>query len=209
MEKLLNCIIVDKNVTNIEILSEYIAQISFIELKAIFDNPMEALTYSQQNAIDLLIADIDMPELLGVQLAECIALQSTTQVIFMSEFAEKMYEALRQHSALDYLPKDVSFERFEKSIVKFVNLSKANLDKYKDIPSQILDKAFQNWHKLSKTERKILHLVATGKTTKEVADKQFTTAGTIEVHRNNIRKKLELSPSVNLRTVAMFLEENT
>ena len=120
--KSLKCIIIDDEIGAITILENYIARISYLELKKSFRNSVKALNYllSAENIdIDIVFLDIDMPELDGMQIAEILK-DRDVKVIFTtaySEFAVKSYEK----NAIDYLLKPFSFERFDKCLKKLKN----------------------------------------------------------------------------------------
>ena len=206
--QILTCVIVDDEIGNTVVLSHYVSQIPYLNLKKIFQKPTEALAYLLKNPTDLLITDITMPELSGIRLYECLITEVQIQVIFISGYADQLVESLK-YSVVDYLQKPVGFERFEKATKKFLKLIQVDTNKFGEIPSEILEKALKDYDKLSKAEHKVLQLIAEGKTTKEVADIQSISEGTVEVHRNSIRKKLELPKSVKLTVIAQYLVENT
>jgi DNA-binding NarL/FixJ family response regulator len=203
----LTCVIVDDEVMNTDILTDYVSQIPYLDLKVVFQDPIEALAFLLKNPTDLLIVDIVMPQLTGIQLYECIATQVDTQVIFISGYAEKIYEVLQKYTVVDCLAKPISFKRFEEAVEIFMKLSQFNTDKFGEISKDVSDKALENFDKLSKTEIKVLQLIAQGKTTKEVADIKSVSEGTVEVHRNSIRKKLKLLASHKLSILAQYLVE--
>ena len=205
--QILTCVIVDDEIGNTVVLSKYVSQIPYLNLKKVFQNPIEALAYLLKNPTDLLITDIVMPEISGIRLYECLITEVHTQVIFVSGYADELVESLK-YSAVDYLQKPVGQKRFEQATEKFLKLIKTDANKFGEIADEILDKALNNYGKLSKAENTILQLIAEGKTTKEVADIQSISEATVEVHRNNIRKKLELQKSIKLPLIAQYLVEN-
>ena len=173
----------------------------------VFQKPTEALAYLLKNPTDLLITDIAMPEISGIRLYECLITEVHTQVIFVSGYVDKLVESLK-YSVVDYLQKPVGQKRFEEATQKALKLIKTDNNKFGEIPNEILQKALKNYGKMSKAENTILQLIAEGKTTKEVADIQSISEGTVEVHRNNIRKKLELQKSIKFPLIAQYLVEN-
>ena len=166
------------------------------------------MAYLLKNPTDLLITDITMPELSGIRLYECLITEVHTQVIFISGYAEELVESLK-YSVVDYLRKPVSEKRFEEATQKALKLIQIYSNKFGEISNEILEKTLKNYGKMSKAENIILQLIAEGKTTKEVADIQSIAEGTVEVHRNNIRKKLELPKGIKLPLIAQYLVENT
>jgi len=114
---MISCIIIDDELAAISILEEYIEKTSFLELTKSFRDPIVALTFCQQNTIDLIFLDINMPNLNGLQFYR--ALGQKPMVIFTtaySEFAVESYEV----KALDYLLKPISFSRFMSAASKAI-----------------------------------------------------------------------------------------
>ena len=204
--KTLTCVIVDDEIDNTNILSHYVSQISYLTLEKIFQNPTEALVYLLKNPTDLLITDIVMPELSGIELYEHIHTKVNTQVIFVSGYVDKLVESL-QYSVVDYLQKPVGFNRFERATSKALKLAQVDEKIYQHIPQEVLGEALKNYAKLSIAEKRVLNLIATDKTSQTIADELFISKKTVESHRFKIRKKLSLFIENNLTIVAKFLKE--
>ncbi|MEY4538757.1 MAG: hypothetical protein RLZZ306_514 [Bacteroidota bacterium] len=202
----LTCIIVDDEIESTEVLADYVSQIPYLNLKKIFQNSTEALAYLLKTPTDLLITDITMPRLTGVQLYECIVTQVQTKVIFVSGYKKEMYKAL-QYSAVDYLQKPVTEKRFQEATLKALKLAQVDEKIYEAIPQEVLEEALKNFTNLSPSERKVLGLIATDKTSQNIADELFLSKKTVQSHRFNIRKKLRLFLDNNLAIVAKFLQE--
>lgn len=111
----LNCVVIDDEPAAIRLLERYVADVSFLKLKASHTKPLEALSYIETEAIDLVFLDIQMPQITGLQLSKIMS--SKTQIIFTTaypEFALDSYDV----AAVDYLLKPFSFERFYKAVLK-------------------------------------------------------------------------------------------
>jgi DNA-binding NarL/FixJ family response regulator len=205
--KNLTCVLVDDEVANLEILANYIQEIPHLVLKAAFNKPIEALAYLLKNPTDLLITDINMPQLSGIDLYIGICNSVPTQVVFVSSCADEIIKAL-DYCVTDYLHKPVSFLRFEKATQKAFFFSNINKKNFEDIPTEILEKSLENYHKLSDSEKKILKLISEGKPTQKISELVFTSMRTIESHRYTIRKKLGLFPDISLTVIAKFIMES-
>ena len=204
--KTLTCVIVDDEIGSTDVLSHHVSQISYLTLEKVFQNPIEALAYLLKNPTDLLITDIVMPELSGIELYEHLITEVHTQVIFVSGYADQLVESLK-YSVVDYLQKPVGFKRFEEATSKALKLAQVNEKIYQVIPREVLDEVLKNYAKLSIAEKRILDLIATDKTSKTIADELFISTKTVESHRFKIRKKLSLFIENNLTIVAKFLKE--
>ena len=75
-----------------------------------------------------------------------------------------------------------------------------------DIVSPFLQKMASAYSHFTPTEIEVANLIKSGKTSKEIARLMNVSTGTIDAHRNNIRKKLGLSKeSTNLRTYLLSM----
>lgn len=111
----MNCILIDDEPLALEILEGYIAKIEGLEIKASFRNALEALSLIQQSPPDLLLVDIHMPGISGLEFLK--TLSNPPLVIITTayrEFALEGYEL----NAVDYLVKPISFPRFLKAVSK-------------------------------------------------------------------------------------------
>ncbi len=202
----LTCVLVDDEQSNLDILSHYVKQSSYLELKATFTNPIEALAYLLKTPTDLLISDVNMPQLSGIELYLNVYNKGITQVIFISGHADKMMEAL-EYCVTDYLPKPVSITRFDKAIQKAFFFASSPQKSYDDISIEILDLALECYNDLSDSEKKVLSLIAERNSTFMITQILNNSIKTIDTHRYNIRKKLKLKPENSLTQVAIFVME--
>ena len=111
----LNCIIVDDEPLARKVLTEYIEDVDFLELKGKAENPVKANILLGSNDIDLLFLDINMPKLSGIEyLRTSTTLPMTIITTAYAEYAIEGFELNVQ----DYLVKPFSFERFLKAVNK-------------------------------------------------------------------------------------------
>lgn len=202
----LTCVIVDDEFYNLELLASFARQIPYLNLTMVFLKPDEALAYILKNPIDLLITDVNMPKFSGIELHERISAYSHTQVIFITGYPDRMLETL-QYPAVDYLLKPVSFQRLEYATQKAFRLAQPEPKMYGEISPEKMEEMVKNFPKLSNAETGVLKLIANGLSSKNIADTLNICSGTVEVHRNNIRKKLELLASHKLSIIAYYLVE--
>lgn len=112
---MINCLIVDDEQHAIDILKHYIGQTPFLQLAASTTNPIEALQLVNEQNIELIFLDIQMPELSGLDFIK--AIQGRAAVILTtaySEFALESYEL----DVVDYLLKPIRFPRFLQAVQK-------------------------------------------------------------------------------------------
>ncbi len=111
----LNCIIVDDEPVARRLLEEYINDVDFLELKGKAENPLKANALLDNNEIDLMFLDINMPKLSGIEfLRNAHTLPLTIMTTAYAEYAVEGFEL----DVLDYLVKPFSFERLLKASYK-------------------------------------------------------------------------------------------
>lgn len=116
---MIRTIIVDDEPLALEILQTYIEQLDEIELVASCNNAFEANKILQSEDIDLLITDIQMPQLTGIELVK--SLKNPPLVIFSTAFENYAVEGF-ELEAVDYLLKPIPMDRFMKAINKVSDL---------------------------------------------------------------------------------------
>jgi two-component system, LytTR family, response regulator len=112
---MIKCLIVDDEQHAIDILTHYISQTPFLQLAASTTNPIEGLQIINEQKIDLIFLDIQMPELSGLDFIK--AIHGKAKVILTtaySEFALESYEL----DVVDYLLKPIRFPRFLQAVQK-------------------------------------------------------------------------------------------
>jgi len=116
-------LIVDDEPIARDILETYIARIPGLELIASCKNALEAFQVLNKQKVDLLLLDINMPEITGISFLN--TLKDPPHVIFTTAYSEYALESY-DHNAVDYLLKPISFERFLKGIHKAIDLIGGN-----------------------------------------------------------------------------------
>src|SRR5579871_452078 len=113
---MITCIAVDDEPLALDILKKYIDKIYFLELKGTFTDPFEAKKVLDENAVDLIFLDIQMPDINGIEFSKIIN-KKNTAVVFTTAFSEYAVEGFNV-DAIDYLLKPIEYDRFLKSVYK-------------------------------------------------------------------------------------------
>lgn len=108
-------IAVDDEPIALDVVEKLASKVPFIDLQAVFTNAFEAITYLQQNQVDLIFLDIKMPDISGIDFLN--SLQNPPLVIFTTAYAEHAVKGF-ELNALDYLLKPFSLQRFLKACNK-------------------------------------------------------------------------------------------
>src|SRR5687768_8335374 len=112
---MIRCMIVDDEPIAHQILEQYILQTEGLTLVAKSRNAMEAFAKLEQQEIDLMFLDIEMPLVKGTAFLK--TLTHPPKVIFTTAYAEHAVEGF-ELNAVDYLLKPFSYERFAKAVAK-------------------------------------------------------------------------------------------
>lgn len=111
----ISCIVVDDEPLAVRLMESYVAKTPFLSLKGSFTSGTAAYSFLQDNPVDLLFCDIQMPNLSGMDLSRM--LPERTRLIFTTAFSEYAVEGFKVR-ALDYLLKPISYEDFLSATVK-------------------------------------------------------------------------------------------
>lgn len=111
----LKTIIVDDEVMARKSLENFCKKHESIELSGICVNGKEALDVLSKSEVDLILLDVEMPELTGIELLEKLVV--FPQVIFTTANAEYAYDAF-EYDVTDFLKKPITSSRFNKAIEK-------------------------------------------------------------------------------------------
>ncbi|RNL51313.1 LytR/AlgR family response regulator transcription factor [Pedobacter jejuensis] len=108
-------IAIDDEPIALEIIRSHASKVPFIELSTTFTNAFEAISYLQQNKIDLIFLDIKMPDISGIDFLR--SLSKPPMVIFTTAYTEHAVQSF-ELDAVDYLLKPFSLSRFLKACNK-------------------------------------------------------------------------------------------
>ncbi len=112
-------LIVDDEPLARELLQNYVQKMQGLELAGVCANALEAFAVLNRQAADLLLLDINMPEINGMDFIR--ALKNPPKVIFTTAYSEFAVESYNLNAA-DYLLKPVTFDRFIKALNKATDL---------------------------------------------------------------------------------------
>jgi len=112
---MIQCITIDDEPLALQQIAGYIRKTPFLALQAEFDSAIKAIPFLQENEIDLMFVDINMPDLNGLDFVK--AQTNPPKVIFTTAYAEYAIEGFKVN-ALDYLLKPIDYDVFLKSANK-------------------------------------------------------------------------------------------
>ena len=181
-----------------------------IEVLAEADNGDEALEATRKHKPGIVIMDIAMPKMDGIEATRQIRERfPDTEVVVLSMHAKKAYiDQVLKAGAKGYVLKDSDEENLL-SAIETVHNGGYYLDS--PIADQVLSDYFSDKSKreikkqsdpLSEREREVLRLLAEGHSNQEVADTLYISRKTVENHRANIVRKTGIQGQVGLTKYA-------
>lgn len=213
---MINIVLVDDHILVRNGIKALLEDQTGINVIAEASNGKEAIGVVAKNKPDVLIIDIRMPEMTGIEaVAEIKKQHKNIKALMLSMHDSEGYVVQSIQAGADgYLLKGSSKEEFLKAISKvasggkyftgdvssiimnnFVNGNTANVAK---VQPQVVNLPF----KLTKREKQILELVLELKNNKDIAEELNISKRTAEVHRFNLMKKLEVKNLMELTNKA-------
>ena len=181
-----------------------------IEVIAEAENGRTTVELSRELNPDVVVIDIGMPDLNGIDATRQIVSESpTVKVIALSMHSDRKFvREMLSAGASGYLLKDSAFEELGTALATVINnqtyLSPKIADTVvKDYLGKIETKASKVSPALTKREREVLQLIAEGKTTKDIASQLYVSIKTIETHRKQIMDKVGLNSVAELTKYAI------
>lgn len=114
----IKCVIVEDEPFALRLVQEYVEKTEELDLLQAFSNPIEGLDFIQSHQVDLVLLDINMPDLNGMELSKVIS--DNTKIIFTTAYSEYAVESYKV-KAVDYLLKPFNYEEFYQAVKKAVN----------------------------------------------------------------------------------------
>ena len=112
---MIRCLVVDDEPLALDILEDYISKVPFLQLVKTTTSAIEGLSLVQNDSIDLVFLDVQMPELTGLQFLKIM--NGKCDVILTTAYSEYALEGY-ELDVTDYLLKPIAFDRFYKAAQK-------------------------------------------------------------------------------------------
>ncbi len=191
-------------------LARLLQQQEGMEIVGQADNGVSAVALTKQLSPDVVVMDIGMPDLNGIEATRQIVKESPrVKVIGLSMHSSKKYiREMFKAGASGYLLKNCSFEELTEAINVVIagktyispSISTAVIGDY--ISGAVDDKS-SVFAVLTEREREVLQLLAEGKTTKQIAERLHISSKTVEAHRLKIMHKLDIDNIAQLTKYAI------
>jgi DNA-binding NarL/FixJ family response regulator len=171
-------------------------------------NGREALEVARTLHPDILVLDIRMPEMTGIEAASRLSQFSPTTkalILSMHDSEEYVLQSL-DAGAYGYLLKDTDKTEFVKALKqihagnKYFSGAVSNVlaNRLLNTKSLVKNPTIEDQYHLTKREREILRMIINGTPNKEIADSLNKSVRTVETHRFNIMKKLGVNNAIDM-----------
>ena len=209
MEKI-TILIVDDHTLVRETWSEILNSDPRFSVIAQAGNGEQAIEFAKKLRPDVVVMDVNLPGMNGIEATqEILNTSPTSKVLGVSMHTQPAYaRKMMQNGASGYVTKNSSRQEMFQAIVEIFKGNKYVCSEIKNILSEQMvngEDPQKNVNTLSQREMEIVSFIQKGLSSKEIADLLFVSVKTIEVHRYNILRKLNLR---NAAALVNFVNKN-
>lgn len=200
-----NVFIIDDHPMVVAGLQSLLSKLLNIEVAGAASNAFDAIPFLRNNKIDVILLDINLPDISGIDLCKKVHHEfPDIKILGMSTFSERSYiSRMIENGASGYLIKSASAEEIAEAIDSVLN------DKmYLSVSLQHITKPLSISHSdhlppLTKREKEILQLISEGLTNNQIAEQLYISPLTVDSHRKNLLTKLNVNNTAALIKLAV------
>jgi DNA-binding NarL/FixJ family response regulator len=186
-------------------LNSLLGRLENIEVAGAVSNAFDAIPFLKKNKIDVVLLDINLPDISGIDLCKKIHKEfPEIKILGISTFSERSYiSRMIENGASGYLIKSASADEIAEAIDTvlkgkiYLSVSMEHIAK----PLSIISS--DNLPALTKREKEILQLISEGLTNNQIAEKLFISPLTVDSHRKNLLTKLNVNNAASLIKLAV------
>jgi len=210
MAKQINILLCDDHELIISGLQQVLRTHPLVHNIALANNGMQAIEKMKDHHFDLVISDVSMPIMDGIELSAAIKKDfPATKLIMLTQFSDmQILKPLLKNEVDGILLKGGKSSEISDAISKVMAGEKC----YSNTILHVIAECFSGGSnspeiliKLSKREKQVLDLIAEEQTNKEISETLFISVPTVETYRRNLFRKFEVKNSVGLIRKAMQL----
>jgi len=197
--KPINIILVDDHALFLDALQKVLSSHESFNIVSTYHHAAEALNGIKKQDVDLVISDISMPDMNGVELVKQIKKEKPATKILMVS----MFPSINEIQHIDgYVLKETSYKELVHAIHTIIEGKKYFYNGYEssDKTSIEFKKSF-----VTNREKQIIQLIAQEFTVDQIADQLFLSRHTVETHKKNIFLKLQVNNMAGLIKKALYL----
>lgn len=198
-------VVVDDHPIVISGIAGLLSDLENVQIVEKMQSGVSLLDYIENNEVDLILMDIFLPVITGIDLCKAVK-QKYPQVIIIAMSSQSERSLVMQfirNGGNGYILKNASFDEFKNCIYKAIDGEIVFSDEVKTIVSQPLSEDLDVVPSLSRREKDIAVLLSKGKQTQEIADELFLSFLTVQTHRRNILQKYKTKNVAELITLLL------
>lgn len=210
MDTPISIFIVDDHPMIIDGLKGYLDDPKLFDIRGTAENGLDALEQLMGIDVDVILTDIQMPKMDGMEFIKRVKIDKPDQkIIVLTMFNEAQYiKKMLQLGAAGYVLKSASKSELRQAI-DFVNTGGQYYSP--EVTQVIMNKlrgqqsAVSMVTELTDREKEILHLILKQKSNQEIGDELFISTRTVEAHKRNL---LEKTGSKNIAGLVIYAMDN-
>lgn len=210
LSRAITVMIADDHPIVIDGLKLMLENVDEVELVSSAQNGVDVLNQLAVQEVDVLLLDINMPEMDGIACCKEVTKKyPKVKILVLSMMKEaSLVKKMLKEGASGFLLKNAGQDEVVDAIRKVYRgekaLSPEILDLIMDSLAGLRPKSHQRvYPRISRREKQILHLIVWEKTTQEIAEELFISFSTVETHRKNLLSKLDVRNTAGLVRVAL------
>lgn len=164
-----------------------------------FSNGKSVLSYIHDNHIDIVLLDISLPDINGLEVCKIITTENPrTKVVGLSNQAEfSVISIMLENGASGFLLKEVPANEIIRGLDQVMAGETALSEEVKNILANQCNQK-QKLPSLTKREKQLIQLLAQGKTTHIIAEELSLSKSTVDTYRKNLLQKFNVKNSSEL-----------
>jgi NarL family two-component system response regulator LiaR len=205
MTEIIRVILIDDHIRIHEAISALLEAVEDIDLVAQGSNGLEAVQLCEQHHPDVVLMDIVMPRMNGIEATkQILEKQPNIRILALSSFQDRdSVRAMLENGAVGYILKDETGSDLEDAI-RLAYKGKAVLSpEITDVLLKPPPQATQTSHNLTARELEILRLMAQGMNNQEIAFSLTISYSTVRFHTTNIISKLGVKSRAEATAIAV------
>jgi len=169
-------------------------------------NGLEIFDFVKQNNVDVIISEIDLPELNGITALRALKKEHKhLKILMLSHQPDEIYAVSAiKAGASGYLNKVSSIEAIEQAILKIYSGDTALSNNVNGANNSVMTNTLNMFKKLSTREVEVLKLLSIGKKNKAIACELHINEKTVSTYKSRLYKKLNVTNIVDLIHQARF-----
>jgi DNA-binding NarL/FixJ family response regulator len=206
---MINVVIVDDHLLILKGLKEMLKASDNINVVAVFSDGKTLLDYLETNQPDILLLDINIPNINGLDICKKVALKySNIKILALTNYNENsIVKNMMRNGAKGYLLKNCSQQELIESIH---TVYQGGNYFSKEIENQLVKDSIESkknnsfMPKLTRREKEVLIEISAEKTNQEISECLFISVKTVESHRNNLLQKFGVKNTAGLIKEALI-----